>query len=299
MPLTETDVLDTLKDPTALGIEFYVDNIHISGSRLGTVGDNIRNGNILVVGGTADLAFYDQASDTLTTQQKSPPANDSDRALLLHECVHAMIDIYYPDNDVTRHMGEIAAYLVQTAYSLRKNPAANRNGTAPWDKFWGDLYSTARLYKLDTPAGNGVRIFWGFLENLRQQLAVLPGVNYGNYSRWATDVSNGLKRNNSFRSEELITMRTTSVSYETVPDLSDDYLIRVLMERYAALDVPGYGNRLNRLRRDFLRCSVIRAANLRTRLRVRIDGDRLSEAFFGRLSHGGRSILLSTLALPR
>lgn len=131
MPLTEGDVLDTLSDPVTLGIEFYVDKIHIKGEYLTTVRDHIRAGNILVKGGTKDLAFYDQTTDVLLTQKKSPPANDSDRALLLHECVHAMIDVYDPDGTVTRHMGELAAYLTQTTYSVRKNPSANRNGTAP------------------------------------------------------------------------------------------------------------------------------------------------------------------------
>jgi hypothetical protein len=88
-----------------------------------------------VKGGTQDLAFYDPVTDILLTQKKSPPANDGDRALLLHECVHAMIDIYDPDGTVTRHMGEVAAYLAQTAYSVRKVPSANRTGTLPWDKF--------------------------------------------------------------------------------------------------------------------------------------------------------------------
>ena len=115
MPLTEGDVLDTLSDPVALGIEFYADKIHVKGEYLTTVRDHIRAGNILVKGGTQDLAFYDPVTDILLTQKKSPPANDGDRALLLHECVHAMIDIYDPDGTVTRHMGEVAAYLAQTA----------------------------------------------------------------------------------------------------------------------------------------------------------------------------------------
>jgi hypothetical protein len=97
MPLTEGDVLDTLSDPVTLGIDFYADKIHVKGEYLTTVRDHIRAGNILVKGGTKDLAFYDATTDTMLTQKKSPPANDSDRALLLHECVHAMVDVYNPE----------------------------------------------------------------------------------------------------------------------------------------------------------------------------------------------------------
>ena len=122
MPLTEGDVLDTLSDPVALGIEFYVDKIHIKGEYLTTVRDHIRAGNILVKGGTQDLAFYDQTADVLLTQKKSPPADDGDRALLLHECVHAMIDVYDPNGAVTRHMGELAAYLDQNDLYRSQRP---------------------------------------------------------------------------------------------------------------------------------------------------------------------------------
>jgi hypothetical protein len=57
MPLTEGDVLDTLSDPVALGVEFYADKIHVKGEYLTTVRDHIRAGNILVKGGTEDLAW--------------------------------------------------------------------------------------------------------------------------------------------------------------------------------------------------------------------------------------------------
>jgi len=299
MPLTLSDVLDTLSDPVALGIEFHVGKIDIKGEYLTTVRDHIRVGNILVKGGTQDLAFYDQTTDVLLTQKKSPPVDDSDRALLLHECVHAMIDVYDPGGTVTRHMGEVAAYLVQTAYSVRKTPTANRTGTAPWDKFWGDLFATVRANKLDTKAGNGARIPSATLESLRRQLAALPHVNYGNFSEEATGVSDGLVRMNLFlqSSDEPVSMRASSVSYEAYPDPSDDYLIAKLLEAYASTDVRGYGKRLRELRRDFLYCSLHRARELRTRLPVRKKGDRVSELFHDRLSHGGRAILLRVLAL--
>jgi hypothetical protein len=298
MPLTEGDVLDTLSDPVALGIEFYADKIHVKGEYLTTVRDHIRAGNILVKGGTEDLAFYDQATDVLLTQKKSPPANDSDRALLLHECVHAMIDVYNPEGTVTRHMGELAAYLTQTTYSVRKDPSANRTGTEAWDKFWGDLFATVRAHKLDTNAGNGVRIPAATLEDLRRQLAALPYVNYGNFSKEATGVSDGLTRMNMFvATDEPVSMRFSSVAYEAYPDPSDDYLIRTLLETYASTDVRGYGSRLRGLRRDFLYCSLNRAGDLRMRFSARKRGDRLSELFYDRLSHGGRAILLRVLAL--
>src|SRR5207253_10115119 len=97
--------------------------------------------------------------------------------------------------------------------------------------------------------------------------------------------------------DEPVSMRSSSVSYEAYPDPGDDYLIRTLMETYAKTDVRGYGSRLRQLRRDFLYCSLGRALGLRMRLSVRKRGDRLSELVHDRLSHGGRAILLRVLAL--
>ena len=74
-------------------------------------------------------------------------------------------------------------------------------------------------------------------------------------------------------------------------------MIRTLIESYASTDVRGYGSRLRQLRRGFLYFSLHRAVELRMRLSVRKRGDRLSELFHDRLSHGGRAILLRVLAL--
>jgi hypothetical protein len=92
-------------------------------------------------------------------------------------------------------------------------------------------------------------------------------------------------------------MRSSYSAHETYPDPSDDYLMDVLKENYSPADVKGYGGRLRRLRRDFLYCSKLRAFTLKSRLSGRIRGDRLSELFHDRLSHGGRALLLRVLAL--
>ena len=155
-----------------------------------------------------------------------------------------------------------------------------------------------RANKLDTKAGNGVRISPTTLEKLRRQLVALPYVNYGNFPKEATGISDGLIRMNIFLTTyEPVSTRSSSVSHEAYPDPGDDYLIRTLMETYAKTDVRGYGGRLRQLRWDFLYCSLPRAMELRVRLAVRKRGDRLSELFHDRLSHGGRAILLRVLAL--
>jgi hypothetical protein len=155
-----------------------------------------------------------------------------------------------------------------------------------------------RANKLDTARGNGTKIPDATLENLRQQLAALPSVNYGSFSKEAKDVSNGLLRHySSLNFRDGPSMRSSYAAHEAYPDPSDDYLIDTLKENYLPADVKGYGSRLRQLRRDFLYCSKLRAFTLRNRLSVRFRGDRVSELFHDRLSHGGRAILLRVLAL--
>jgi hypothetical protein len=52
-------------------MDFRVDTIHISGDFYNTIRDHIRVGNILVVGGTSTLAFYNSQTDILTTQTRA------------------------------------------------------------------------------------------------------------------------------------------------------------------------------------------------------------------------------------
>ena len=51
MPLTIKEVLETLEDPVALGIEFYAFKIHVNGDDLSRVHERIVVGDILVTGG--------------------------------------------------------------------------------------------------------------------------------------------------------------------------------------------------------------------------------------------------------
>ena len=75
MPLTEGDVLDTLSDPAALGIEFYVDKIHIKGEYLTTVRDHIRAGNILVKADSTRLNEQPDSPKPISTP--APRSSDS------------------------------------------------------------------------------------------------------------------------------------------------------------------------------------------------------------------------------
>ena len=297
MPLTEADVLKTLSDPVTLNMNFWVGPVHISGKAYGVIRDHVRAGNILVVPGASTLAFYDDKTDILTTQAGNSPATMDQRSQLLHECTHALIDLFTNGTKVTRHIDELAAYLAQFAYKLRSNPAwaFGTNDGSPWSTFFSDVLAFNKRFRLDTVAGNGSKVGVADLEPLRVQLAALPGVNYGDFDKDDPADADGLIINNPFldnRHEE-IAVRLTKTADETYPD--DDYLVRTFLEQHTASDVVGYGKRMKSLRRDFAVCSLGRARELSPRLTARSRGDRVSELFHDRLSTAGRALLLRVL----
>jgi hypothetical protein len=299
MPLSEADVLNTLSDPVTLNMNFWVGPVHISGKAYGVIRDHVRAGNILVVPGTSNLAFYNDKTDILTTQAGNSPATMDQRSQLLHECTHALIDVFTNGIKVTRHIDELAAYLAQFAYKLRSNPAwaFGPNDGSPWSTFFSAVLALNKRFRFDTAAGNGGMVGVSDLEPLRLQLAALPGVNYGDYKKDDPTGADGLTKNNPFLDDVYkdIKVRRTITSHETYPDPNDEYLIRTLLEQYVASDVAGYGKRLRSLRKDFALCSLGRARELKPRLSARRRGDRVSELFHDRLSTAGRAILLRVL----
>lgn len=301
MALKLGDVLNVLDEPVVAQMNFWVGPMQVSGRRFGVVRDHIRNGNIEVLEGTnPDNAFYDNKTDVLITQNVSAPPSLDAKALLLHECWHAVFDIFAEGKGATRHLDELGGYLVQHAYIMRSNPSwgvAPNNG--PWFNFFTAVAALIKARNLHQNIGNGTRFTLAELEPLRVQLAALPGVNYGTFSKTALSGDNGLTRQNPFvtGSEEPLSMSSRSVSQETYPDPGDEYLIRTLGTRYAAGNVGGFGGRLRELRHAFVRCSKGRAQALLARLSMRKPGDRVSELFYDVLSTGGRAILLRVLRM--
>src|SRR5215469_8638728 len=110
MALTTKDVIATLNDNVTLSMFFFVGPIYVSAIGYRLVRDNIYAGDIEVLEGDPgqNLAFYNNKTDTLTTQDGTPPADLDQRALLLHECTHALIDVFNM-TAVTRHIDELAA----------------------------------------------------------------------------------------------------------------------------------------------------------------------------------------------
>jgi hypothetical protein len=197
MPLTRNDVLDVLADPVISTMNFWVGPVHISGTSYAVIRDHIRADNIHVESGTSNLAFYDDRIDTLTTQAGTSPPNLDARAQLLHECTHALIDVFGGYGVVTRHLDELASYIAQHVYIMRSDPTwVVSPNNVPWFVFYSSVAWLIRMYGLHTPAGNGRQIGVDALEPLRVRLQALPGVNYGTFVKSDPTAANGLIQSN-------------------------------------------------------------------------------------------------------
>jgi hypothetical protein len=295
MALTKADVLNTLSDPVLSRMNFWVGAVHLSQHEFGIIREHILHDNIKVVEGTNSWGQYSSANDTLTTQNVSPPPDLDARGLLLHECSHAVVDVF--DLHVFRLTDEAAAYIAQHTYLLLSNPAwVVGSNNAPWFKFFQDVVALVKKFKLHLPAGYGARVPEKEIEILRTQMPVLPGDLYKDVKADDPTGADGLRNPYLFTDDPVETStRTSGVAHETYPDPSDGYLADLLGRRYAKTDVAGYGGRVKELESVFRRVSQPKAINLYVRLSSRLPGDKVSMYFHDHLSTKTRTRMLEIL----
>jgi hypothetical protein len=85
------------------------------------------------------------------------------------------------------------------------------------------------------------------------------------------------------------------VSHETRPPATDDYIVQVLAQRYAANNVAGFGGRVGTLGLVFREIDVPRAKAILNRLSIRQAGDKMSMYFHDYLSTPTRATLIAIL----
>jgi cytochrome c peroxidase len=178
MPVTKADVLAVLEDPKLKNMHFSVGQITVNANEYYIVADYIRNGDIQVIPGQEPVAFYDGRRNTIETQAGNPPLNVADRAQILHECTHAIVDIN--GWDVLRLEDEAAAYLAQMAYSWtgpfpRAIPSP---GTTPTNKLAIAVLQVVEKYDLHNAKGFGARIGEWDIVGLRRAVKAHPGYTH-------------------------------------------------------------------------------------------------------------------------
>jgi hypothetical protein len=290
--LNETDLLDALDDPALGLINFSLGGlVQVNRQKFGVIREHILAGNILVTSWNETHAQY-VASDppVLYMQNDTSPASTHARALLLHECTHAIVHVFAVnfgelDNEVT-------AYLLQVAYQLVKNPHyATSPNNAPWFKFFDDCLKLVKKRGLNL--GRYQLLSFEEVKPLEDQMPSLPGGFYTDDAS-RTSPGTGLRQVRPFiPTDEPVSGRAQYAAHESYPDPSDGYLADLLGRRYAKNDVAGYGGRVRELEAVFRRLSRAKAAGLYPRLAIRKAGDKISMFFHDHLSTITRTRMLA------
>lgn len=292
MALTTQDVFDTLSSYYVTQMDFWVDSVHVCTRNFDKVRALIEDDDIHVVGGTeAQVAHYDSVKNTLITQNVAPPPSLSQRALLIHECTHAIVDV--EKCRVTELTNEVAAYIAQLTFTLLGDPNFKTPPNSPdWFNFFRDTLALVKKFKLNRPEGRGARLRFDDFSAVRNQLHQL-----GSY-RAATDrqmaYADGVTPavRGRFGDTPSYYQQTTHESYI---EAGDDHIVRLLAMRYDAKDVAGFGGRVKKLEDIFGHAEPIRAQCLLQRLQLRIATDKMSVFFHDHLSTRTRNSLLAIL----
>ncbi len=113
-------VINVLYEDSVSKINFHLGTLDITGKNLGRVADAIRAGDIKVIEDPAlsGNAMYDSKANTMSLK-KPDFTNVEFKGLLVHEAVHALIDINKA-KETRKLAGEAAAYLAAAIYMFHE-----------------------------------------------------------------------------------------------------------------------------------------------------------------------------------
>jgi hypothetical protein len=153
MPITKRQVLSLLNDPDLAKIKFSVGPIVVTAAEFSNLADYFEDDDIKVVpGAQAHHAKYERDLKQLQVDAKvtSLPTIE-ERALILHECVHAIVDVRGLRVPVLTD--EVAAYTAQVMYIQIKDPgphlpAVKIPASRPLTAFIASVLDMIDQYKL-------------------------------------------------------------------------------------------------------------------------------------------------------
>jgi hypothetical protein len=179
MPITKADVLAVLNDPILDKIDFSVGTLRVNAAAFRIVARYIEAGDIGVVPGKSSrVAIYDRRQNHIETPARNPPLDFTDRAQLLHECVHAISDIGGGGSVLE---DEVAGYMAQTLFAQLSHPSpailateARIKAASPMGRMIFAMQETMRTYNLDNARGFGAKIGGIDIHRLGEAIRAIP-----------------------------------------------------------------------------------------------------------------------------
>jgi hypothetical protein len=136
-------VVGTLNSNACHAIAFEAAGISVMGYHYGYLADLVAQHCIDVKFGVEDPdanGEYDYKTDTLRFKDRGVGfyATKTGRALIVHECTHALIDVTHAGRPVRRADHEAIAWIAQTIYSILSGVSVRQDGD-----FHGSLFAVA------------------------------------------------------------------------------------------------------------------------------------------------------------
>jgi len=173
MALRTEHVLMTLQDARLANVDFWLGGLHIHFGAYKQVADAIVANRIHVIpGDNPEWASYyssagtrklkngtlvDVRANTLVTQDATI-LDDSERALLIHECTHAYVDLSCA-GVTTSLSDEVAAYIAQVTFEMAaaKGQKPKRDGSR-FGRMYHGIGDIVRKFRLNDREGRGATL---------------------------------------------------------------------------------------------------------------------------------------------
>lgn len=303
MGYTRQDVIDTLNDPLVRRIDFHVGKTHVDAEGYLTILDMVETGVIEVVEGDRNYAEYIPKLNRLRTQGGRSPAGVEQRATLLHESTHAIVDLR--GYAATRLDDEVAGYLAHLTYALLSIPDLP---DPPIGGLLNNLmrqgFALVRRYKLHLAEGAGARIAPQDIRDFGRMINALP--LYRDIAPEEMTFVDGVVpdiRKHAIRlrvpqEPEEVSTRYSYSAKENYPMPGDEWLAAFLAGKDNGKRVTRAAIALE-LGRIFRGSDAQAARDLHGRLSARVADDPVSQAFWENIDAKTRKALLPLLLAPR
>lgn len=186
------DVIGILKDEHARSMDFFIAGLHVNGSGLGEVAKEIGDGGIAVCAneGLKTAGRYRATRDELQVKSDLGVDDMANRALIVHEAVHALSDMR--SAKMTDMQAEAAAFIAQALYQLKYRKGKKWKSTVAIFAAALDVVIAKKLNEQ-----TGVTVAWDDYTELRKAIQEDP--NYKSKDLGASAGYDGIKKHSGGR----------------------------------------------------------------------------------------------------
>jgi hypothetical protein len=203
MAVGKEDVLQVLRDPNLAKINFSLGGLRIDADACRKVAAAIQSGKIgIIQGDDPTWAAYFPEADSIKRGDRTEriPAHSlviqrtqafdlNDRALIVHECTHAFLDVTCAVA-TTKLSSEVSGYMAQVLFLMANGQEPSDEDQTPFGEMLLAVLDRIKEFDLHRREGRGRTLKWKEYEDLRNIVQSLP--KYSGVGPMATVAVHGL-----------------------------------------------------------------------------------------------------------